>query len=139
MPSLDLDGSPHSPRASRQFVNETAQAWGLNGDQLDVARLLATELVTNAMLHGAPPIRIAAHRARAGACIEVSYGSPQRPAPRMFDTGAPTGHGMLLLERLARRWGVDSTDGGKTVWFEVNRSATSPTVAPSRTRDPVQT
>ena len=70
MPSLDLDGSPRSPRDSRRFVNETAQDWGVHGDQLDVARLLATELVTNAMLHGAPPIRIAAHRSNSVVRIE---------------------------------------------------------------------
>ncbi len=127
MPSLELDGSPHSPRDSRRFVNETARSWGVEGDQLDVARLLATELVTNAMLHGAPPIRIAAHRANAVVRIEVFDGSPHRPTPRPFDAEAPTGHGILLVDRLARRWGVDSHDGGKTVWFEVTGSATSPT------------
>jgi anti-sigma regulatory factor (Ser/Thr protein kinase) len=123
VPSLDLDGGPHSPRASRRFVNKTAQGWGMRSDQLDVARLLATELVTNAMLHGAPPIRISASRTSAVVRIEVSDASPQRPVPRPYDTDAPTGHGILLVERLARRWGIDSHDDGKTVWFEVALSA----------------
>jgi hypothetical protein len=55
--------------------------------------------------------------------IEVSDASPQRPVPRPYDTDAPTGHGILLVERLARRWGIDSHDDGKTVWFEVALSA----------------
>jgi anti-sigma regulatory factor (Ser/Thr protein kinase) len=119
VPSLDLDGGPYSPRDCRRFVNETAQGWGVRGDQLDVARLLATELVTNAILHGAPPIRISASRAHAVVRIEVSDANPQRPIPRPFDTEAPTGHGILLVEKLARRWGVETDDAGKTVWFEV--------------------
>jgi anti-sigma regulatory factor (Ser/Thr protein kinase) len=131
VPSLDLDGSPRSPRDSRRFVNETAQDWGVHGDQLDVARLLATELVTNAMLHGAPPIRIAAHRSNSVVRIEVSDANPQPPLPRPFDAEAPTGHGILLVERLARRWGVDARDDGKTVWFEIARSGTAPTDAAS--------
>jgi anti-sigma regulatory factor (Ser/Thr protein kinase) len=129
VPSLDLDGSPHSPRDSRRFVSETAQAWGVRGDQLDVARLLATELVTNAMLHGAPPIRISASRTSDVVRIEVSDASPQRPVPRPYDTDAPTGHGILLVERLARRWGIEAQHDGKTVWFEVTLSASNGTDA----------
>ena len=124
MPSLALGGGPQTPRDCRRFVNETATGWGVRGDQLDVARLLATELVTNAMLHGAPPIRISAHRSNAVVRIEVSDASPQLPLPRPFDVEAPTGHGILLVERLARRWGVEPVDTGKTVWFEVIGSTT---------------
>jgi anti-sigma regulatory factor (Ser/Thr protein kinase) len=119
VPSLELDGSPHSPRNSRRFVNDTAQSWGVQGDELDVARLLATELVTNAMLHGAPPIRVSVQRSNAVVRIGVFDASPQQPSPRPFDAEAPTGHGILLVERLARRWGVDAGNEGKTVWFEV--------------------
>jgi anti-sigma regulatory factor (Ser/Thr protein kinase) len=123
VPSLELDGSPRSPRDSRRFVNDTALDWGIHGDDLDVARLLATELVTNAILHGAPPIRISARRSHGVVRIEVWDASPLRPHPRPFDAQAPTGHGILLVERLARRWGVDVGDTGKSVWFEVHSTS----------------
>ena len=119
MPSLELDRTPRAPRDARRFVDAALDAWGVGGDRRDAVRLLATELVTNALLHGAPPIRIDVKRAGVTIRVSVHDGSPNPPFPRPFDVEAPTGHGMLLVERLSRRWGVEATEEGKVVWFEL--------------------
>jgi anti-sigma regulatory factor (Ser/Thr protein kinase) len=57
--------------------------------------------------------------------IEVSDGGagfvpPKRPAPRL-DAEEPGGWGLVLVDRLADRWGV-ARDEGTSVWFELDRS-----------------
>jgi len=122
VPSLELGASPRSPRDARRFINDAIDAWDVAGDARDVIRLLTTELVTNAMLHGTPPIHVDVTRNGSTIRVEVADTNPAPPVTRPFDPAAPTGHGLLLMERLAARWGVDARAGGKSVWFEVRRS-----------------
>jgi hypothetical protein len=51
----------------------------------------------------------------------VRDGSPVQPRVHAFAPTSATGRGLLLLDRLAKRWGVeaDPVTGGKVVWFEV--------------------
>lgn len=58
--------------------------------------------------------------------VEVWDSSPMPPRVRHFRADAGTGRGVRLLESLAGRWGIDRTDGGKTVWFTLP-TATQPT------------
>jgi hypothetical protein len=53
--------------------------------------------------------------------VEVADGSPVEPVRRMFVDTSPTGRGLYLLDRLATRWGIDASDDGKTVWFEITQ------------------
>jgi hypothetical protein len=55
--------------------------------------------------------------------IEVTDGSPVVPAPRRPSGLTGTGRGLLLVDRLADRWGVDKARKGKTIWFEMTPSA----------------
>lgn len=127
MHSLELAANPRSPRDARRFINDAIDEWGVSGDARDVLRLLTTELVTNAMLHGTPPINVGIDRNGATIRVEVADTNPHPPVTRPFDPSAATGHGLLLMDRLAARWGVDTQPDGKCVWFEVRRSfATSP-------------
>lgn len=122
MPSLELPASPRSPRDARRFINDAIDAWDVGGDVRDVIRLLTTELVTNAMLHGSPPINLDVTRNGSTIRVAVADTNPAPPVIRPFDPAAATGHGLLLLDRLARRWGVETNRDGKRVWFEVRRS-----------------
>jgi two-component sensor histidine kinase len=79
--------------------------------------LLTTELVTNALRHGSPPITLTIDRQAASVRIEVEDAGAGRPA-RSPEPGPAGGWGLLLVEEAADRWGV--VDGSTNVWFEVD-------------------
>ncbi|MFK0044176.1 ATP-binding protein [Streptomyces sp. NPDC090741] len=92
--------------------------------------LLVSEAVTNAVKHGGGPTELvlrlgpsgpdAALRRAGDLRIEVSDASramPRLRTPTLL--GLPGGYGLMVMNLLARRWGVMPRDGGKTVWFEV--------------------
>ena len=86
----------------------------------DTAALLTSEVVTNAVLHAAGAIDV--HVDLRDDVVRVSVSDEGRGLPvRKSDASeATTGRGLLLVERLAHRWGVDRHERGKTVWFEVH-------------------
>ncbi|MCZ0978540.1 ATP-binding protein [Streptomyces diastatochromogenes] len=86
--------------------------------------LLVSEVVANACMHAGGPssllLRCTAERLR----IEVTDGSPVPPAVKSPpDPAVPGGHGLLIVERLARQWGSERVGGGKCVWVEVDAPA----------------
>ncbi|MFE3581032.1 ATP-binding protein [Streptomyces vinaceus] len=92
--------------------------------------LVVSELVGNACLHAGGARDLVLRRGPARLRIEVGDGSPEHPR-RLWTAGAalPGGHGLLILERLARSWGWEPyADGrtGKTVWAEVPLPLTTP-------------
>ncbi len=123
MTALELRPEPGSVVAARAFVRAELSL-DCPDELVDTATLLTSELVTNAVLHARTMVRLTVELVRDGVRIAVTDGSPARPVVRSYGTDAPTGRGMQLVERLARRWGVDSVDGnGKTVWFELTPDA----------------
>jgi len=85
---------------------------------LDEALLLVSELVTNAVRYGAPPITLQVScNGSEGMEVRVSDGSDRLPQPRDTAASDESGRGLLLVDTLSSRWGVDSTQAGKEVWF----------------------
>jgi hypothetical protein len=91
-----------------------------------MAELVLSELVTNALRVRVPRdrqvgVRIA-HSERDGLLrIEVSDAGAGRPEVRSPGEDETGGRGLLLVEALASRWGVQERAGGigKTVWVEL--------------------
>ena len=84
--------------------------------------LLVSEVVTNACLHAGGPKELVLHHSGDQLRIEVVDGSPEPPRPRPpGDASQPGGHGLMVLERLAHRWGWAPLEDGKVVWVEVTR------------------
>ena len=50
--------------------------------------------------------------------VEVRDGSPATPVIRRSNPGGIGGHGLTIVESLARRWGVERYEDHKVVWFE---------------------
>jgi hypothetical protein len=83
--------------------------------------MLATELVTNAVLHGAPPIVLRLRSAGMVVRIEVEDAGQAVPI-RAFETkdSALTGRGLTVIDALATGWGVEPCLGlGKVVWVDI--------------------
>ncbi len=111
-----LPRDPSAAALARRVVE--ADAAVLSEAELDVARLLVSELVTNAVRHGAgDEVVLALQVDDARARFEVhdaGGGQPARQEPR----GAAGGYGLNLVATLATRWGADAHAG---VWFELDR------------------
>jgi anti-sigma regulatory factor (Ser/Thr protein kinase) len=86
--------------------------------------LLVSELVTNAVVHAGSPavVRLDADVERIK--VAVADRDPEK-APKMAEPEplSPSGRGVLLVDRLASRWGVEPQRSGKVVWFELPREA----------------
>ncbi len=87
------------------------------GDLRSIAQLLTSELVTNAIAHGKGAIELRLKRDGAGLRVGVHDESDQPPRRQTIDAWSSDGRGLLLLERLASRWGTDHDSSGKLVWF----------------------
>lgn len=115
---IDLPATVTSAGAARTFVTDCVGRLGAD-EHTDVATLLVSELVTNAVLHANTDITVRVLPVAAGVRVEVHDVSSRVPVTRQFGLEAATGRGLLLVEALANDWGVDPTATGKTVWFEV--------------------
>jgi anti-sigma regulatory factor (Ser/Thr protein kinase) len=89
------------------------------GDVSDVAQVLVSELVTNAVLHAEPPIELGIDLRGGRVRITVVDGSPTIPEPQDPDQSATSGRGLLLVDALSASWGWQLADRGKCVWFEL--------------------
>ena len=92
----------------------------VDADLADAAGLLVSELVTNAIVHARTDVTLRVTIRRGVLRIEVADGSPVVPTPRRTSALAGTGRGLQLVDRLANRWGVQKSRGGKTIWFELS-------------------
>ena len=97
---------------------------GIDGDVADSAVLLVSELVTNAILHGEPPVELRVGVPPGLLRVEVHDGDREAPVPMPQELGPSRermgGRGLRLVEALSSRWGLCEDDDGKTLWFEID-------------------
>jgi anti-sigma regulatory factor (Ser/Thr protein kinase) len=85
---------------------------------MDRAVLLASELVTNAVIHARTELRLRVELRGELLHLAVRDGNPWQLRPATIpDPEAEGGRGLWLVDQLARAWGVNRhPDGGKVVW-----------------------
>ncbi len=114
--SWTLEPEAARVRQARALARETLTTWGL-ADLSDTVELLVSELVTNAVRHGAGDIGLRLIRTGSLLC-EVRDDGYDLPNLRSTDLTAENGRGLQLVTALAERWGAQRTPTGKVVWFE---------------------
>ncbi|MEV1082774.1 SpoIIE family protein phosphatase [Streptomyces sp. NPDC050211] len=112
----DVLPDPAHVAVTRQEATEQLAAWGLDEASF-VTELVVSELVTNAIRYGEPPIQLRLIRDRTLIC-EVSDGSSTSPHLRRAHAYDEGGRGLLLVAQLTQRWGSRQTAHGKTIWAE---------------------
>jgi anti-sigma regulatory factor (Ser/Thr protein kinase) len=135
---LSLAAEPVSVPAARRFVADGLSSWGRN-DLLDDATLCVSELASNAALHTSSTfmhIDLGLHRDVVRVSVEddggvpaqavtprPSFPDPEDPVELLLEDEATTGRGLAIVSILASDWGVETTRGGKRVWFEITGTA----------------
>ncbi|MFH8223965.1 ATP-binding protein [Streptomyces sp. NPDC018057] len=128
---------PRSVPRARHFVENLFARWGVGEGQTATASLLASELVSNAVLHadGTQDLRVTVRRSGQRVVVQVRDGDT-RPTDRLTGASADEragrhgdqegGRGLLLVAALAQNWGVRPHSDGKTVWFALRLDACGP-------------
>ncbi|MEU9702637.1 SpoIIE family protein phosphatase [Streptomyces sp. NPDC047981] len=114
--TLDLPSDPAAVSGARRFCADTLGTWGL--DELSfTTELIVSELVTNAIRYGKPPIllRLVLDSSLTCEVFDGSSTAPHMRRARTFDEG---GRGLLLVAQFAARWGTRPGREGKTIWAE---------------------
>jgi GAF domain-containing protein len=117
------DGAGAVPTGRRFTSAHLTGAFPL--EVVEAAELVVTELLTNALLHGCPPVRVGVGISDDGttARLEVHDGSRALPVRPRASVDAMTGRGLALVDALSEEWGVLPAGDGKVVWAAVTEQS----------------
>ncbi|MFJ5972987.1 SpoIIE family protein phosphatase [Streptomyces sp. NPDC093060] len=100
----------------RTDVSRRLDDWGLQ-ESAFTTELILSELLTNAIRYGTPPVRVRILLGSTLVC-EVSDGSNTSPRIRRAATTDEGGRGLFLVSQFADRWGTRYAAQGKVIWAE---------------------
>lgn len=122
-PALSLGAGPRGVQDARRWVVGTFEDIGRT-DLVESAEMAVSELVTNALLHGKPPIQVRVRGTQEHPRVEVRDGSvepPEMPTVAADDDLdgllLTFGRGLSIVARASDAWGAEIEDDGKVVWF----------------------
>ena len=120
-----LGPRPESVKAGRDFTRATLAEWDMPA-LADVAELVVSELVTNALRHGVPSAcqLVSEHCVRLRLLAQAPFvmcmvTDPGTDIPVLRESGptSESGRGLNVVESCSVRWGWHLLDdGGKVVW-----------------------
>ncbi|MEY9949830.1 SpoIIE family protein phosphatase [Kitasatospora sp. GAS1066B] len=116
----ELASEPEIVREARTLTARQLAEWDL-ADRVDLAfttELVVSELVTNAIRYGKPPIRLTLIRDRTLVC-EVTDGSSTSPHIRRALETDEGGRGLYMIAQFTQLWGARYHARGKTIWAEL--------------------
>ena len=115
-----LPARPGSVHLGRRFARQLLDTWDVPATVKDSAELVVSELVTNAARHSEDALEVSLERLPRLLRIAVTDTSHRMPpeAAVPVEDDATSGRGLMLVESVADRWGVDSAGLSKRVWAE---------------------
>jgi anti-sigma regulatory factor (Ser/Thr protein kinase) len=112
-----LAAGPAAAAEARRQVRAAVSAWDVPVDA-DIAVLLTSELVTNAIRHEAgQTVTLAVTCSRGQLRVDVHDTSCSMPVLVDAPADAEAGRGLMLVATLAADWGFYRTPAGKAVYF----------------------
>src|SRR5262245_32523051 len=123
-PAEPLAPGPRGATQARRWVSSVCAEIG-RSELTETAALAMSEVVTNAILHGRPPVTVRLRGTRAHPRVEVRDGSPDPPALPHAEIEqeyllelATFGRGLSIVASSSLAWGAERDGDGKMVWFE---------------------
>ncbi|MFD0883359.1 ATP-binding protein [Streptosporangium algeriense] len=114
---------PHEARyvaSARRFVRDIAVDWKAAESIPEIAELLTSEIVTNAIVHAAvPPVHVTVMREGRLMVVEACDFSSTTPQIRNAASMETSGRGLTVVKELSHAWGWLPNPYGKSVWFEL--------------------
>jgi len=93
--------------------------WDLTPETSEAILLVVTELVSNAVEHAQPPVRLIVRFHVGSVRVEAYDAAPEPPQVQPHDPWRARGRGLQMIEALSTQWGWADTSEGKVVWAEV--------------------
>ena len=114
-----IDPQPEGPAQARQIIAEELSS-RLPASVVDDIKLMVSELVTNGIVHGGMerdvPVMLELLVNGRIRCRVLDHGPGF--AARVGHEAAGGGFGLMVVERLADRWGMQHSPQQTEVWFE---------------------
>ncbi len=129
---VSIRASDLAPRKARRYLEYLLLGWNESGleDLADDARLVVSELVTNAVQHAGTGVLEVEFRCEPGGVLQISVSdhSGVGPALRTASSEDEFGRGLFLVQRVSTGWGVETDhEGGKRVWAHLATDGRRPT------------
>ncbi len=121
--TLPLEREPTAPRQARAGIRRLLGE-GVPDDFAADAQLLTSELVTNAVMYAPSGCRLTAWYVAAAHALRVEVEDGASDVPRVRSPAVAShlgGRGLQLVASRASDWGVNPSEVGKSVWFELRR------------------
>jgi anti-sigma regulatory factor (Ser/Thr protein kinase) len=119
--AVELRGRPASVRKARAFTGDVLADDGVEASVIELAALLVSELVTNAIVHARGTICLTVHADANWVRIEVEDQGRGRPILRPATEDQLEGRGLQVVDKLATDWGTQRRATHNVVWFEIAR------------------
>ncbi len=119
---VSLPYDPRAPALARRSLDPVVTACRLDDKASALLALIASELVTNAIVYGTEPVTLTVSWQHDELTVEVADGDPRSDSVRIREVdvprrgGRPGGRGLRLVASIADEWGVRPERSGKTVW-----------------------
>ncbi|APU16707.1 MULTISPECIES: ATP-binding protein [Actinoalloteichus] len=115
---METPGGVAAAGEARHTVGTALGRWGLEGELVDDVLLATSELVTNAVEHGAAPIRLEVERSTTRITLRVHDRSLDSPQISWSDPLGERSRGLLIVAAISSDWGFQTDGAGKCVWAE---------------------
>jgi anti-sigma regulatory factor (Ser/Thr protein kinase) len=114
-----FSAEPQAATSARHFVADVLKGWGHSASMLEDAKLVVTELATNAVRHAHSPFSV--EICPKGSVVRLSVRDASRTLPSLADRNAlaESGRGLHIVDVLSADWGVEFSGQGKAVWAEL--------------------
>lgn len=118
---------PHEASRARQQLRAACAESDLplSESELDRMESCTAEVLANAVVHAQTISTVTVRWSGRAVRVETHDANPRdlpRTSPGDDDE---SGRGLLMVQEMASRWGVEHTATGKTVWFEIDHHSVS--------------